>query len=118
MKSRHVASASVLILFALTAMASDTSMQIVNKSQWDIHHLYVAKHSSDQWGPDQLGKVVLKTGEDFTLTNVPCGKYDIKVVDEDGDSCVIENQKLCGEDGSILAINDEELLNCEDDSGD
>jgi hypothetical protein len=113
MKLRHVAVCVSLISLAVTAVGSDTTIQIINKSQWEIHHLYLSPHASDDWGPDQLGKVVLETGDDFTVTNVPCGKYDIKVVDEDGDSCVIENQRLCGEDGSVWKITDEELLDCE-----
>ena len=66
----------------------------------------------DQWGPDQLGEEVLAKGDSFTLTNIDCDEYDIKVVDEDGDECIIEAVSLC-RDNSYWKITDKELLECE-----
>ena len=38
---------------------------------------------------------VLAKGDSITLTHIECDTYDIKVVDEDGDECVIEEVDLC-----------------------
>ncbi len=94
---------------------ADSSVKINNKSKWEIHHLYLAPHSSDEWGPDQLKDAVIATGASFTLTGVPCDKYDVKVVDEDGDECVIEDAAIC-HDKAFWNITDEELLACEKES--
>lgn len=106
----------VTIAFSATLFAGSkkksSSIEIVNKSKWDIHHLYLAPSDDDNWGPDQLGKHIIESGDRFTLTDIECDVYDIKLVDEDGDECVIEEEALCN-DEAIWKITDEELLNCE-----
>ena len=105
---------SALISLPLLTSASQqkASIKVNNKSDWDIHHLYLSPHSSDNWGPDQLGKRVLKTGTSYTLTDIPCGEYDIKVVDDDGDECEIENIPMC-QDQTVWDLTNKELLSCE-----
>src|SRR5512135_3762543 len=81
--------------FAGGKKKATATIKILNKSKWDIHHFYLAPSDNEEWGPDQLGKDVLKSGDYFTLTDIECDVYDIKIVDEDGDECVIEKQVLC-----------------------
>ena len=107
----------VLILLAsltlpLSAAKKKASIKIINQSKWEIHHLYLSPSTSKHWGPDQLGEEVLAKGESYTLTNIDCDTYDIKVVDEDGDECIVEDHELCG-DHSFWKITDKELLACE-----
>jgi len=82
----------VLILTVLPAFAHD--LIVNNKSKYDIHELYVSKSKSSKWGPDQLRKETISAGEKFTLHNVDDGTYDLKVVDEDGTECVIEDAEF------------------------
>jgi hypothetical protein len=110
-----------LIAFAGTALPvhaakkKKASIKIINSSKWEIHHLYLSSSDDDHWGEDQLGKDVLEKGDSITLTDIDCGDYDIKVVDEDGDECVIEDESLCG-DATYWKITDKELLACENGS--
>ena len=106
--------AVVLLPLSATAAKKKATIKIINQSKWEIHHLYLSPSNNKHWGPDQLGEDVLKKGESFTLTNIDCDDYDIRVVDEDGDECVIEEQSLCS-DSSYWKITDKELLDCEDD---
>src|SRR5438105_5214885 len=103
-----------LLLLALPAAGAKkkATIKVINQSKWEIHHLYLSPSSSKHWGPDQLGEEVLAKGESFTLKDIDCDDYDIKVVDEDGDECVIENSTLCGDD-SYWKITDKALLDCE-----
>jgi hypothetical protein len=103
---------AVLCLLALPAFAKKATVKVINQSKWEIHHLFLSSANEEEWGPDQLGEEVLAKGESFTLTNIPCDKYDIKVVDEDGDECVIEAVDLC-RDQSYWKITDKDLLECE-----
>lgn len=105
-----------LILLPLSAAAAKkkASVKVINQSKWEIHHLYLSPSSEEHWGPDQLGEDVLKKGDSITLTGIDCDAYDIKVVDEDGDECVIEEVSLCN-DSSYWKITDKELLECEND---
>lgn len=87
-------------------------IMIENKSHWDIYKLYLSPSDNRNWGPDQLGNKVIKSGTSFTLHSIPCNDYDIKIVDEDGDSCVITNVNMC-RDHTHWTLTDNELLSCE-----
>ena len=109
--------AVLLCAFAAVPLVASTGLQkasikINNKSEWDIHELYLSPHESNKWGPDQLGDRVIKSGTSFTLTDIPCGEYDVKVVDDDGDACEIENIPMC-QDHSVWDLTNKELLGCE-----
>lgn len=106
---------AVVALFSvsLPASAAGSSIKVHNKSKWEIHHLYLSPTSeTDEWGPDQLGEEVIKTGGTFTLTDIECNKYDIKIADEDGDECVVNAVSLCN-DAAVWNITDDRLLKCE-----
>ena len=107
-----------LTLFALALAVSvplfaapKSSVKIINGSKWDVHHLFISPASQDHWGPDQLEDNIIQAGASFTINGIPCDEYDVKVVDEDGDECVIEAVKLCSD--HYWKITDEDLLECE-----
>lgn len=92
--------------------AGKSKVIVVNKSSWAIHEMYFSPTDESEWGEDQLGAQTIETDEQFTLSGIPCDNWDIKVVDEDGDECVIENVGLC-EDADRWVINDSDLLGCQ-----
>ncbi|HEX8169481.1 MAG TPA: hypothetical protein VF824_02950 [Thermoanaerobaculia bacterium] len=109
-------SVALLVLAVLTlpvlAAQRHATVKIINQSKWEIHHLYLSSTDDDEWGDDQLGEDVLTKGDSVTLTDIPCDTYDIRVVDEDGDECIIEQADLC-RDNSYWKITDKDLLECE-----
>lgn len=104
--------AFVAVPLLSSAQGRKASIKINNKTDWDIYHLYLSPTSSNKWGPDQLDNDVLESGSSFTLTDIPCGEYDIKVVDNDGDACVIDNIPMC-QDNTTWDLTNKELLSCE-----
>lgn len=92
--------------------AKRASVKIVNKSQWAIHHLYLSPTDETEWGPDQLRDATVDSGEAFTLTDIACSDYDVKLVDEDGDECVIEDVDLCG-GKEVWQVTSAALLACQ-----
>ena len=111
--------ALALALCAFAALPGHSSAQpqkaefmIENKSDWDIYHLYLSSADDDEWGPDQLRDNVLESGTSFTLHDIPCDTYDIKVVDHDGDACVIKGVPMC-KDHTHWDLTNKELLSCE-----
>src|SRR3990172_7156662 len=88
------------------------SVTIVNKSDWRLDQLYLSATDEDEWGPDQLGKDVIDTGGAFTLTDITCDTYDVKLVDEDGDECVLQGVDLCGS-SEKWTITSKDLLKCQ-----
>jgi hypothetical protein len=112
---------AVGLLFALAALAlplpskaqpQRAEFMINNRSDWDIYHMYLSPEQKDTWGEDQLGEHVIKSGESFTLNDIPCGEYDIKLVDEDGDDCVVEGIVMC-KDHTHWDLTNKELAKCE-----
>ncbi|MBN1120605.1 MAG: serine/threonine protein kinase [Anaerolineae bacterium] len=54
-----------------------TSLEIVNQGSVTICAVYVSLNSDDEWGDNRLGAdEVIRTGESYTLTDIPYGKYD------------------------------------------
>ncbi len=105
--------ALLLCAIAPSAFAArKATAKVINQSKWDIHHLFLSSVDEDSWGPDQLGEHVLESGGSFTLRGIPCDEYDVRIVDEDGDECVIEEIELCA-DRSVWKITNQDLLECE-----
>jgi hypothetical protein len=103
---------AVALFAAIPAFAERATVKVINQSKWEIHHLFLSPSESENWGPDQLEDEILAKGSSITITNIPCDTYDVKVVDEDGDECVIEQADLCN-DNSYWKITDKALLACE-----
>lgn len=89
-----------------------TSVRVQNESRYAIHYLYLSSTSESNWGQDQLGQEIIAAGGNYTITNVPCGNYDVKIVDQDRDECEVRNVRFCT-DQNVLRITNEELLRCE-----
>jgi hypothetical protein len=113
-------SLAVLAVLGLAAAApahaegKKASVKVVNQSDWEIHHMYMAPADNDDWGPDQLGKdqIIKAKGGTFTLTDIPCNTWDIKIADEDGDECVVESVDVCKE-ALQWTITSKDLIKCQ-----
>ena len=83
-----------------------------NDSSWAINELYFSRSAANTWGRDQLGHKTVRTGDAFTLNEIPCGTYDVKLVDEEGDQCDIDRVQLCAE-SHTWSIRDKDLARCQ-----
>jgi hypothetical protein len=90
----------------------DAQVELRNESRWSIRQLYFAPIDSDRWGPNQVSHNSIHAGDSFTLTDIRCDKYDVKIVDEDGDECVVRSIALCGAD-KVWRLGDKDLLKCQ-----
>lgn len=116
-KGWRVAAGLSLAAFALTATAAlagskTANVKIVNKSSWAIHELYLSPVDDEEWGPDQLQQHVINPGETFLLSKIPCDSWDVRLVDEDGDECVVQGVDICGQSDTWV-INSKDLLACQ-----
>lgn len=107
-----IAAAVLLLVGSQPAAASDSQVTIVNKSDWQIHQLFLSSVDEAEWGPDQLGNEIIDTDGRFTLHGIPCDDYDVRLVDEDGDECVVGGVALCGDRDKWFITNDD-LLTCQ-----
>lgn len=97
---------------APAAKPKSADVKVINRTEWEIHGLYLSSTDEKNWGPNQLGDDVIKKGESFTILGVPCDKYDVKIVDEDKDECVVAKVDICG-DNQEWAITSADLLKCQ-----
>ena len=69
---------TVTVLLAMSAQtASALDLILENKTGKELHELYFAPAGDDDWGPDQLADKTVPSGQNFTLTSIPKGKYDV-----------------------------------------
>ena len=106
---------AALILAPAAAQAAGNKVVIKNKSDWEIHHLFLSPTENEKWGPDQLGDHVIAPGGTFELHSIPCDAYDVMLVDEDGDECVVPEVDICSGQAGWVISNDD-LLECEAES--
>jgi hypothetical protein len=116
MKSRaFVALAFCLVVtmaISVSGAGRKSDVTVVNQSAWDIHHLYLSAADENEWGPDQLGNDVIGTGDSFKIMGIPCDEYDVRLVDEDGDECMVFAVDICGSNEK-WEITSGDLLECE-----
>lgn len=81
------------------ALAAKQDFELVNKTGYDISHVYVSPTKSNDWEEDVLGKDVLEDGDAWDIAfergDKTC-KWDLKVVYADDDSSAYwRNIDLC-----------------------
>src|SRR5262245_15429731 len=94
-----------------SVQASDVKVKLINNSNFEIHEMYLSPTKTNEWGPDQLRDHVIAKNASFELQGIPVGKYDLKLVDEDGDECVVAAVKMAADED--VEINDALLVGCQ-----
>jgi hypothetical protein len=89
-----------------------SSVTLANQSSYAIEHLFLSPQNQGSWGPDQLGADILASGQTVKFDGIDCDTYDLRLVDEDGDECVVPGVDLCLEDAQ-WELTDEALLSCQ-----
>lgn len=113
-----VAALAALVPVTTAAAADDSTIWITNASDWEIHQLYISRSDEESWGADQLGDhVIAAGGGTFEIHGIPCDTWDVMMVDEDLDECVLTEVDLCASDEGWVIDNDT-LLSCQSVSGD
>ena len=110
--------ASLLLVTSLVACAAEddtdpttSTLMIDNDSSYTLIEINLSPTTSVSWGPDLLGAEVLEPGDVLELSTITCNTYDIRVVDEDSDECILDSVDLCL-DNAVWRIDDLELAAC------
>jgi hypothetical protein len=102
---------SALIAAMVPTVALANEVVFVNKTSWNIEQIYFSPANSKKWGEDYLDDEILSKGDSLTLTGVEKGKWDVRLVDEDGDECIVEGVMIKTSDRWV--ITDKDLLDCQ-----
>jgi hypothetical protein len=92
-------------------VGGDSTLTINNDSSYALIGIYLSPTTSVSWGNDLLGNEVLVPGEVFEVSGIECDTYDIRVVDEDNDECILDSVDLCL-DNAVWHIDNAELGSC------
>ena len=84
----------------------DSTLLVVNESDFVIEELFITDVDASGWGPNLLGADALFPGEDFLVTDISCGFYDVLLVDETGVECELLEVDLCFDDATWVIRND------------
>ena len=88
MKSLKWGLVLLIACLPIQASAADYYVEINNETGYTIFYVYVSPDNSDEWEDDVLGKEVLMDGDSrrINLYGYKSPVFDIRLVDEDGDS--------------------------------
>ncbi|MCC6525353.1 MAG: hypothetical protein IT373_22055 [Polyangiaceae bacterium] len=84
---------------------------VTSHADWTFDKLYLSPAGTEQWGPDQLLCHAVPKGGAFALVGLDCVAWDMKLVDEHGDACVVKNVDLCPLGGTYVVEN-RDLAGC------
>jgi predicted RNA-binding protein len=85
----------------------DGYVRVTNDTGYDFHYLYVSNAESDSWEEDVLGKGLLLDGQTVRVdvTNAESEYFDIRAVDEDGDSYTLWDVDISSRDITFTLAN-------------
>jgi hypothetical protein len=89
---------------------SRRNVTVENASGTTIESLYMSAVSDDSWESDLLGSGYLSSGSQTRILADP-GRYDVKLVDRDGDECIVNNVQIQGD--RVMTITANMLMRCE-----
>ena len=84
-------SAPITSLHPAPSETTGHTLEIVNGSRRDIHRLQLSSSGTGSWGPDLLGRTILRSGEARSWGGIGPGEFDVLVIDGGGNQCVRKN---------------------------
>ncbi len=112
--SRTICGVLVLAAMCATALGAER-LRFWNLTAVTISKLYLAPAGSNQWGPDQCRNDpdgVVDPDERLTLTGIEPGRYDVKLTDKAGRTCVVPNVDVKGDRPYAFSIEESDLKAC------
>ena len=82
--------AASVISYAATPPASLPDLEVRNASaDYAVSELYLAPASGGDWSENILSGDEVLPGEVLTISDIPSGAYDVRLVDDSGASCTL-----------------------------
>ncbi len=114
----HGRALTVLCLLSLAgatgALAADR-MQFWNLTATTIAKLYLAPADTSQWGPNQCANDpdgTVSTDERLRLDGLSAGRYDVKLTDVHGRTCMVRGVTLQAGKPYAFSLSDADLKDC------
>ena len=110
---------SIAVLFALLALCLAATaaerLKFWNLTGFTIKELHLAPAGTMDWGPDQCRNDpdgAVDADERLTLKDVVPGRYDVKVTDKKGRTCLVPNVEVVAGKPYAFSISEKDLTDC------
>jgi hypothetical protein len=114
--NRRAVVISILPLYAVSMVAwSADRMLFWNLTGETITKLYLAPAGTTKWSPDQCANDKdgsVDPDERLKLTGLVAGRYDVKLTDKSGRTCVIKDVTLETGTKYAFSLSEADLKNC------
>ncbi len=90
-------------------------MRFWNLTSATIDELYLAPAGTTTWGPNQClndNDKSVDSDERLKLSGVEPGRYDVKLHDEKGRTCIVKSVEVKGSGKYAFSIDEKELTDC------
>ncbi len=92
-----------------------SKMKFWNLTGVEIVELYLAPAGTDKFGDNQTkndDKAVAENDERLPLTGVSAGKYDVKIKDKNGRTCLVKNVEVRDSGPYSFSLEADQLTDC------
>ena len=106
---------AMLFMAAAGAALGAERLRFWNLTAATITKLYLAPAGTDKWGPDQCQNDpdgAVDADERLTLKGIAPGRYDAKLTDKTGRSCVVRTIEVNGGRPYAFSIEEKDLTDC------
>ena len=105
---------ALALAFCLAATSTRAlDLEVKNESKTKIMHLFMSPIDVQKWGEDQLGENAqdaIDPNDSYTIEEIEQGIYDLKLVAEDGVTCVLPHIRFA--EGKVWTITEALLDAC------
>jgi hypothetical protein len=116
MPVRNTALAATLaLILTLVAGHAAERLRFWNLTTVTIQELYLAPAGTTQWSGNQCANDrdgAVDADERLTITGVSPGRYDVKLKDKKGRTCVVAGVELVSGKPYAFSLSDKDLTNC------
>lgn len=112
---RIVRAAFLSFLALIGAADAAAPMRFWNTTSFTITELYLAPAGTTEWGPNQClndPDRAVDTDERLTLKDVTPGRYDVKLADKNGRTCIVRNVEVKSGRPYAFSIGESDLTDC------
>lgn len=108
--------APLILLLVLCGTATGAErLRFWNLTSSTIKELHLAPAGTANWGPDQCKNDpdgAVDTDERLILKDVVPGRYDVKVTDKKGRTCLVRNVEVVAGKPYAFSISEKDLTDC------
>ncbi len=110
-----VLAATIALILTLVAGHAAERLRFWNLTTVTIQELYLAPAGTTQWSGNQCANDrdgAVDPDERLSITGVSPGRYDVKVKDKKGRTCVVTGVELVSGKPYAFSLSDKDLANC------